>query len=328
VDAGDVVRATTRLGRPAQRRRVRHRAEEWSPAFRFLRQRGITSVGSVSRALVLAGGGVTGIAWEIGVIAGLAAGGTDVTIADLTVGTSAGAAVAAQITSGEPLDALVARQRTPTSTSKELAVDFDLEVLGAMFATLYDLSLEPDARRARVGALALAADTVGEAARLDIIAARLPRPDWPRPEQHYILLTAVDATSGVFTRFDHSSGVALVDAVAASCAVPGIWPPVSIGGRRYMDGGTRTTANADLAQGHNDILILTPMSPAMSATQPDEIGPLARSGSRVIAIQADAQSLAAMGPNPLDPAFRAAALDEGHRQGLAAAPRLADTWSW
>ena len=227
----------------------------------------------MSRALVLAGGGVTGIAWEIGVVAGLAAAGIDVRVADLTVGTSAGAAVAAQITSGEPIDALMERQRTPSSASKEVAVDFDLEKLAGMFATLYDESLEPAVRRAKVGAQALTADTISEAARLEIIAARLPSPEWPSPDQHRIVLTAVDATSGEFTTFDHSSGVSLLDAVAASCAVPGIWPPVSIGGRRFMDGGTRTTANADLAEGHADILILTPMSPAMSATQPDEVGP-------------------------------------------------------
>jgi NTE family protein len=280
----------------------------------------------MSRALVLAGGGVTGIAWEIGVIAGLAAAGIDVRVADLTVGTSAGAAVAAQITSGESIEALTARQQSPTSTSKEIAVDLDPELLGSIFGTLFDQTLDPDARRARVGALALAADTISEAARLEIIAARLPRPDWPPADEHHILLTAVDATTGAFTTFDQSSGVALVDAVAASCAVPGIWPPVSIGGRRYIDGGVRSAANADLAAGHDDIVILTPMNPAMAAGQPDEVGPLRQSGSRVVVIQADEQSLAAMGPNPLDPAFRAAALDGGHRQGLAAARPLADAW--
>ena len=280
----------------------------------------------MSRALVLAGGGVTGIAWEIGVVAGLAAGGIDVTVADLIVGTSAGAAVAAQITSGEPIDGLMARQRTPSSASKELGVDLDLELLGSMFEALFDEGLAPEVRRAKVGALALTADTISEAARLEIIAARLPHPDWPGSEEHHVVLTAVDAASGRFTTFDNASGVALVDAVAASCAVPGIWPPVSIGGRRYMDGGTRTIANADLAEGHDDIVILTPMSPAMSASQPDEVGPLRAAGSRVIVIQADEQSLLAMGPNPLDPAFRAAALDEGHRQGMAAAPQLAHAW--
>jgi predicted acylesterase/phospholipase RssA len=159
------------------------------------------------------------------------------------------------------------RQRTRRAAPKEIAVDLDLELVGSMFATLYDQSLEPDVRRAKVEALA-DADTISEAARLEIIAARLPRPDWPRSEEHHIVLTAVDASSGEFTTFDHSSGVALLDAVAASCAVPGIWPPVSIGGRRYMDGGTRSIANADLAEGHDDIVILTRQFSTLVAASP------------------------------------------------------------
>ena len=49
--------------------------------------------------------------------------------------------------------------------------------------------------------------------------------------------------------FDAASDVRLLDAVGASCAVPGIWPPVTINGRRYIDGGIRSAANADLAAG-------------------------------------------------------------------------------
>ena len=54
------------------------------------------------RALVLAGGGAAGNAWELGLIAGLSHAGVDVTEADLIIGTSAGSTVAAQITSGTP----------------------------------------------------------------------------------------------------------------------------------------------------------------------------------------------------------------------------------
>ena len=137
----------------------------------------------MSRALVLSGGGVTGIAWELGVIAGLATEGVDVTPeADLILGTSAGAAVAAEVTSGEPLDALVARQRS--EESKEIAAVLDLDVLGSIFAILWDDELEPDERRARAGAAALAAETVSEAVRLETIAARLPNATWPDAEEH------------------------------------------------------------------------------------------------------------------------------------------------
>lgn len=281
----------------------------------------------MGRALVLGGGGVTGIAWEVGVIAGLDAGGVDVRIADLVVGTSAGAAVAAQITSGEPLDALVGRQRTPASESEEIMAELDLDLLATIFASLFDPALEPDERRARVGAAALAADSVPEALRLRTIAARLPRPDWPARSDHHVVLTAVDATSGAFVTFDDAAGVALVDAVAASCAVPGIWPPATIHGRRYLDGGVRSSTNADLATGYDQVLVLTPMDPALLGAQvQDEIAALEVAGSEVAVIRADADALAAMGDNPLDPTFRGAAVDAGLRQGRAAADQLRATW--
>ena len=87
----------------------------------------------------------------------------------------------------------------------------------------------------RVGAYALAADTVPEAERRAVIESRLQSHEWP---SRRIMLIAVDAATGDAVRFDSGSGASLVDAVAASCAVPGIWPPVTIGGRRYVDGGS------------------------------------------------------------------------------------------
>ena len=281
----------------------------------------------MERALVLSGGGVTGIAWELGVIAGLAGEGIDVTaMADLVLGTSAGSAVGAQVTSGEPLDALVARQRTPVEESKEIAAVLDLDVLGSIFATLWDEDLDPEERRARVGAAALAAETVPEEVRLETIAARLPSPSWPDADAHHLVLTAVDAGSGAFTTFDASSGVALVDAVAASCAVPGIWPPVTIGDRRYVDGGVRSSSNAHLAEGYHHVLVLSPMNPALVAGQAEEIAALEASGSTVIVIQADDAGLAAIGDNPLDPAFRGQAVDAGLRQGAALAAVVREGW--
>lgn len=285
------------------------------------------TIAAMTRALVLSGGGVTGIAWELGIIAGLAAEGVDVTAAaDLVVGTSAGAAVAAQVTSGEPLDALVARQRTPADESKEIAAELDLEVLMSIFATLADESLGPDERRANVGAAALATETVSEAARLEAIAARLPSSEWPDPARHRVVLTAVDAASGAFTTFDATSGVALVDAVAASCAVPGIWPPVTIGDRRYIDGGVSSTSNVALAEGYDQVLVLAPMNPALMPGQASELEAVQRTGSHVILVQADADALAAMGDNPLDPAFREPAVDAGFRQGAALAATIRDGW--
>ena len=162
--------------------------------------------------------------------------------------------------------------------------------------------------------------------RLETIAARLPNPAWPDPEQHRVVLTAVDAASGAFSTFDAASGVALVDAVAASCAVPGIWPPVSIGDRRYIDGGVRSSSNVSVAEGYDVVLVLSPLDPALVRGQEAEVAGVERTGSRVIVIQADADALAAMGDNPLDPARRAAAVDEGIRQGRLAAAAVRDGW--
>jgi NTE family protein len=143
---------------------------------------------------------------------------------------------------------------------------------------------------------------------------------------HRVVLTAVDAATGSFTTFDASSGVDLVDAVAASCAVPGIWPPVTVGDRRYVDGGVRSSSNAHLAEGFDHVLVLSPMNPALVAGQGEELAALEATGSQVLVIQADEDALAAMGDNPLDPAFRAQAVDAGLRQGAALAAVVRDRW--
>jgi len=129
----------------------------------------------------------------------------------------------------------------------------------------------------------------------------------------------------IFTR---DSGVTLADAVAASCAVPGVWPPASINGHRYMDGGVRSLTNADLAGGCDRILIITP-APA-DTSQPwgsldDEIE-LLKPG-HVQVVHADAVSLAAFGTNPLSPATRRPAARSGRDIGQAQAAGLAVFWN-
>ena len=178
-------------------------------------------------ALVLAGGGVAGVAWELGVLRGLQDADPDladrVIAADLIVGTSAGSAVAAQITSGTPLADLYTGQLTEESA--EIEVELDMEALFARFtAAMVGAASQEEVQRA-IGTVALDTETVAEPVRRAAVAARLPVPSWPdRP----MLLPAIDAESGETVVFTKDSGVALVDAVAASCAVPGIWRPGSI----------------------------------------------------------------------------------------------------
>ncbi|MDQ7803851.1 patatin-like phospholipase family protein [Amycolatopsis sp. A133] len=276
------------------------------------------------QALVLGGGGVAGIAWTTGLLAGLAEHGQDLTGADLVVGTSAGAAVAAQVTSGLPLDELFARQADPARQAAEIPADVDLEKFAADFGGALTGATSPaDVRRA-VGQLALSAETVSEADRRAVIAGRLPVHEWPGQR---LVVVAVDAETGEPRRFDRASGVSLVDAVAASCAVPGVWPPVTIDGRRYVDGGVRSGENADYAAGSTRITVVAPLG--LESPLPAEkpllavLDELRAAGAEVALITPDETSAAAIGQNPLDPSTRTPAAEAGRAQGAA----LTLTWS-
>jgi NTE family protein len=268
------------------------------------------------RALVLGGGGVAGIAWITGLLTGLAEAGQDVTGADLIVGTSAGATVAAQVGSGLGLDQLFRRQTEPALQSREIMAKLDLDQLAADWAEIMQgVTSAEDALR-RVGAYALAADTVPEAERRAVIESRLPSHEW---SSRRMLLVAVDAQTGQTRVFDHDSGASLVDAVGASCAVPGVWPPVTIGGRRYVDGGVRSSDNADLAAGYGQILVISPLGYDSPIPSPmplrTVVGQLREGGSEVTVIAPDQASAAAIGVNALDPATRVPAAEAGLAQG-------------
>jgi NTE family protein len=178
--------------------------------------------------------------------------------------------------------------------------------------------------RRRIGTLALTSSTVSEELRRAAVAARLPESSWP---QSTLYLTAVDAETGDLRVFTKDSNVDLVDAVAASCAVPGIWPPVSIGDHRYIDGGVRSGTNADLAAGCDRVLIITPAQ--ASAPQPwgnldDEIEELSPAAVRLI--YGDIASTAAFGINPLSPSTRGPSAREGRRIGQAEAEAIGSFW--
>jgi NTE family protein len=274
------------------------------------------------RALVLGGGGVAGIAWEIGVLAGLVEQGTDLAAdAALIIGTSAGSSVGALVASGADYEELMADQRVSAEETLEFVPEFDLDLLVEMFSLM--MSREPDraATCRRIGALAVAAPTVPESRRRAVIAARLKGASWPeRP----VLVVAVDALSGERVVFDARSSVSLIDAVAASCAVPGVWPPVSIGGRRYIDGGASSVTNVDLAEGFDKTVVLCPL--ALGPGAPGRRDGADEGGS-VFNLVADAEALDAFGPNLLDPGQRGAALEAGLRQGRSSAEAVRLFWS-
>lgn len=268
-------------------------------------------------ALVLGGGGLTGVGWECGILHGLARAGVDLTTAALVVGTSAGSVVGAQLTAGLSAQELYERQLG--EAAGEAAARLGAGTI-ARYALAMARSRDAVAYRKRVGAFALAADTGPEADRRAILEARLVSPEWPAGRR--LVITAADALSGEPADFDRDSGAGLVDAVSASCAVPGVWPPVTVGGRRYIDGGVRSAANADLAAGYDRVVIIAPISlgsrlvPAPAA----QAARLREAGAKVLLITPSAAARKAFGRNVLDPARR----DPAARAGLAQAAEHAD----
>jgi NTE family protein len=285
------------------------------------------SVTTPRLALVLAGGGVAGIAWETGFLLGICdespSAASKLLDADVLLGTSAGSTVAAQISGGVGLADLFERQMT--AESFEILPDVGVNELLDLFeeaATQRDLTVTQ--RLQLIGKHALSAGTVSEDVRRSVIAKRLPSDDWPdRP----LMITAIDADTGERVVFDRHSGVGLVDAVAASCAVPGVWPCVTIGTRRYMDGGVGSSANLDVVRDVGTIVMLAPTAePGLSPFGGSLANETAAHDGRVFSVFADKASLRAFGSNPLDPACRApsakAVRDQGRRQATEVAAFL------
>jgi NTE family protein len=293
---------------------------------------------SNKRALVLAGAGAAGNAWELGLVAGLADAGVDVTEADLIVGTSAGSTVAAQVTSGtRPAElhaailAPVPRPRagdpgSDRGRAPNLSVPY-MEWSDGIIGSAEDAS---DMRR-RMGAAALARDASdgsGQERWRDIVAARLPSKHWP---QQPVLIVAVDAHTGDPVVFDRHSGVDLVDAVAASTSngFAGTYP---IGENRYINGGYRRSENADLAAGCGRVLVLSPfggrsrMPAEWGMDLATQVHELRARGSRVETIFPDSNAEHMFGTNAMDPSLRPPAARAGFDQGRALADQITDFW--
>ncbi len=200
----------------------------------------------MQRALVLGAGGHAAAAWEIGLITGLAASGVDVRNADLFVGTSAGARVAVQITSGLTLGELFERQIDPRRQQTEAPPGVDWNTLRSEFALAKEGGGGEKAVLRRFGTLAQTGAKGAAPKRRDFIAGQLPVHTWPKQK---LLIATVEAETGERHVFDRASGIDIIDAVTASGAVAGIWPAVEFAGRNYFDGGFYSTDNADLAIG-------------------------------------------------------------------------------
>lgn len=294
-------------------------------------------------ALVLGGGGAAGNAWMIGIIAGLAEGGVDLTEADLVIGTSAGADAAARVRSGrtpaELLAAVVTPAVQPAGPARPQAPPPQMDAVFERMRSISAAATTPAELQRAMAAYGLESDgTFGpEIAerRRAMIAARLPYTNWPeRP----MIVVAVNAETGEHVTFDRSSGVSLVDAATAAIALPGAGPTHTINGTRYISGGVRSADNADLAIGFANVVVLAPLSGRTGPLPPgqfeglrrppgadlqSQVEGLRKTGSRVEVISPNAESRDAMGINQMDTATRIPSAQAGFAQGELDAARLA-----
>ena len=293
-----------------------------------------------TRALVLGGGGPVGIAWEAGLLAGLARGCVDLGAADLIVGTSAGSFVGSQLAMGRKSEDLAAAilaeadRPRPAASGGAGRPAPDVTWLFEKMQEARDGRRDPKAVRAEIGALALAAHTASEDDFIRSFGRSLSElPDHAWPERGFAC-TAVDAETGEFVVWNAAAKVGLARAVASSCSVPGIFPPITLNGRRYIDGGMRSATNADVAHGHDLTVVVAlrlavatnPVAEATRAQLDAEMAVLREDGRRAELILPDEASTAAFGPNLMDASHRPAAARAGLAQGEAMAESLREAW--
>ena len=269
-------------------------------------------------ALVLSGGGLLGVGWELGVLRGLQDGGIDMGEFAQVIGTSAGAMAGAIAASGAPLEA-IAPDLERDSQFAAIAQQVNPETIGPLFGALV-AGGEPDqGRRAQLGALALQTQ-VSEDLVIDVVRQYLPPVAWPTP----LVITAVDVGNGAFVSWGVAAGVPLIRAAAASSAVPGIFPPITIAGRRYMDGAMRSPTSADLAAGSDLVVIVA--APSRSEQSDRQIAAetagIRAAGGEIIEIRPDAEAGEAFGPDAMDGSRQPLVFEAGLRQGLASSSEV------
>ncbi len=282
--------------------------------------------------VVLGGGGVVGIAWEVGVLAALRdAGLTPLDDASVVVGTSAGSLVAAHALQGASLAELEALQHEPAPADLTNTPEPDLDLLGELYTVWSSASEITEALATRVCELALRAPTISEDDLLATLAGRLTA-DWP---ERTLLVTAVACSTGRRTVWSSASGVDLRRAVASSCSVPGLFPPMTVdpaAEERYVDGGLWSGTNADHLLDHqlDAVVIIESMSVVngqlgslSKRTLDAEVTALEAAGTRVATIS-PTPVYTDLGPHLMDPERRADGLEIGHTDGTTAVPAVRD----
>ena len=286
------------------------------------------------RALVLGGGGPVGVGWETGLVAGLADKGVDLSRADYIIGTSAGSVVGANLALGRKPSDMYQRELHPQrpAAQSSAAAPPDIAPLVAHMRELASENKPAQEVRAEMGAWALSAKPMMPEAQWEGYFKRLFPEPWASGAFHCV---TVDTSDGSYKVWSKDSDVPLALAVASSCAVPGIFAPIAINGQRYMDGGMRSATNADLAKGYSEVVVVsvtarprtTEFGKRLGAVLDNEVKALKEGGAHVDLIVPDAASLAAFGPNLMDPSHQIEAAKAGMAQGQAEAVTLQQSWN-
>jgi NTE family protein len=302
--------------------------------------------------LVLGAGGVVGHAYHAGVLAGLEeATGWDPRDAEVIVGTSAGSVVGSLLRAGFAASDLAARS-TGDPVSPEAGALAERAGLDggstrvptrpprrrglprmASPALLARAALRPFWMN-RPGVMLAGALPAG-AVPTELVAATF-RPlfgsNWPTRDLWLSAVRLRDGQRVVFGR-DGAPVAHVADAVAASCAIPGFFEPVTIGGVAYVDGGAHSPTNADLLTGRalDLVIVSSPMSVAGNRLRPSldlparrmcrlylgqEATRIRRRGVPVLALQPTGEDLANMGLNAMDPSRRAAVTRQARESAL------------
>ncbi|MBB5914823.1 NTE family protein [Nocardia transvalensis] len=295
------------------------------------------------RGLAIGCGGTLGAAWTIAALAAVREVlEWDPREADVLVGTSAGAELVTMLGSGVGVDELTAMQVGNVTNPVLLRHLRDAPgrfpplprpAPGALRMALHGKRSEQGLLTAGSGLLPVGS---GDAGWLERLATELnPGRAWVSHPATW--LVAMDYATGERVPFGAPGApvVPIGTALRASWAVPGWFPPVVAGGRRYIDGGAASTASVDLLVPHalDELVVLAPMASTgrISATGPGhflerqlrnrmsakldaEIAAVRAAGTRVLRVDATADDLAVMGPNFMDGRRRRATFEHSlHR---------------
>jgi NTE family protein len=296
---------------------------------------------SAPEILVLGGGGILGEAWMSAVLSGIErAGGFAAAESENFVGTSAGSIVAAMLAAGvDPADRLGELPEPPPARDETHGEGAEGDTLTTLaqgvagpVAALMLNTVAPGGRFVRRAALARVPagrrSLRGLGRTLDAAGVRF---------DGRLLVAAVDVASGERVMFGApgSPEAAVGEAVEASCAIPGVFRPVAIAGREYVDGGVWSPTNMDAVEaGRGDrVVCLNPtgsmrpsgsnrlgwMGPLSRTAAAVEAAALRRRGCEVTVIAPDTNSADAMGTNLMSSGSRNAVIDAGFAQGAALA---------